>query len=646
MMRIFTSIFFFLINFIVIAQVSNSDEKKVDKIFEQAKIAYQKDLSGKALKLIDEVLAIYPSYFEAYLLKIDIYRELDSIAPQIKSIEKALKINSEKHPKLYYLLGTALYRSGEYNKAISSFNEYLFRVNDSDPFVKRAQQTKVKCENALILFKMPVKFEAINLGLNINSVDDEYWPSLTVDSKTLIFTRLVGSRASVVSKNFHAQEDFYTSNFENNEWQKSLPLSAINTLNNEGAQSISTDGKLLFFTACSRKDSKGSCDIYFSRNKGGEWSVPENCNEPVNSPFWESQPSISANGETLYFVSSRPGGKGGMDIWKCNLKGFGNFGNPIWGEPINMGDSINTSGNEISPFIHPDGKTLYFATDFWPGMGGFDMFYSRSLNDDKWSAPVNLGYPINTFKDEQGLIVDANGKNAYYSSDRPGSRGMDIYSFQLHKNAQPRPVSYVKGKVYDAETGKEICATIEIVDFENSKNPIKGETCWDKGEFLLCLPVGKEYLFNVSKEGYLFYSDNIKISVESERIDPKILDIKLKKIEVGGSVILRNIFFNTASYEILENSKIELEKLVSFLNLNSTIIIEIRGHTDIIGTSEYNKVLSENRAKAVYEFLANRDINKERMTFAGFGFNKPISTNETDEGRALNRRTEFRIIKK
>jgi outer membrane protein OmpA-like peptidoglycan-associated protein len=639
-------IFLFMLLYLFTSGQTNSpNEKKAAKLFEQAKTAYDSKLLNKSLNLLDEVLAVDSGFLDAYLLKSDIYQDLDSVRLHIQAVENALKIAPDKNPKLYYLLGKAYYRSGKYQNAGTAYANYLQRVNDNAPFVANARQGIVKCQGAVNLLKRPVLFESVNLGNNINSDDDEYWPSITVDGKTLIFTRLVGSKSISTLGRSLAQEDFYTSNLVNGAWQLSTPLASINSTYNEGAQTISTDGKLLFFTACTRNDGLGSCDIYFSRNKGGEWSVPQNADRPVNSPSWESQPSISANGESLYFVSNRAGGKGGMDIWKCNLKGFSETGNPIWGNPVNLGDSINTPGNEMSPFIHSDGKTLYFASDYWPGMGGYDIFYSRLKNDLSWTTPQNIGYPINSFKDEQGLVVDASGKNAYYSSDRPGSKGMDIYSFELYQDARPTPVSYIKGKVVDEDTGAPVCAKVELTDLENAQSVIRGESCWEKGEFLMCLPLGKEYAFNVSREGYLFYSDNFQLKEKKEIIDPYILEIKLKKIKVGGAVVLRNVFFNTASYELLPESKVELQKLIDFLSLNKTVSIEIEGHTDNVGSAEMNQALSESRAKEVYKYLTNNGIDINRMKYHGYGLSKPVSSNDTSEGRALNRRTEFVIIK-
>lgn len=626
-------------------QINSSGEKKAIKLFEQARQAFNSNSYGKSLDLLKNVILLEPGFLDAYLLRSDIYQEMDSVAQLIKSLDMAIHISPETNIKSYFILGNAYYKSGFYQEASDCYQNYLKRVDEKAAFVTRARQNMKKCSGAVNLLKHPVSFNAITLGGNINSVDDEYWPSITVDGKTIIFTRLVGSNTSAAERKGMVQEDFFTSNLVNKIWQPCEPISTINTEYNEGAQTISSDGKLLFFTACTRSDGRGSCDIYFSRNKAGEWSVPQNAGEPINSMNWESQPSITANGETLFFVSNRKGGKGGMDIWKCALKGFSEWGNPIWGYPVNLGDSVNTPGNEMSPFIHSDGKTLYFASDYWPGMGGFDIFYCHQRNDTVWSHPQNIGYPINSYKDEQGLVVDASGQNAYYSSDRPGSKGMDIYSFELYKDARPTPVSYIKGKVIDEDSGKPVCAKVELIDLDNSSSVIKGESCWEKGEFLMCLPMGKEYAFNISTEGYLFYSDNFKLKQVADIIDPYILEIKMKKIKIGGTVVLRNVFFDTNSYELLSASKVELQKLIDFLNLNKSLIIEIEGHTDNVGTSEFNQKLSEARAKEVYKYLLNSQIDPSRMKFRGYGFEHPISSNETPEGRALNRRTEFRIIK-
>ncbi|HEY3372473.1 MAG TPA: OmpA family protein [Prolixibacteraceae bacterium] len=626
-------------------QSYSTSNKKAIKLFEQAKLASNNSLYPKSLQLLQQAIALDPNFLEAYLLNSDMYQEMDSVSLQIQSLEAAIRINASKYTKLYYTLGNACYRSGLYQKAVDSYSKYLEIAGQNGTFISKARQNIVKCTSALDLIKHPVAFNAKNMGTAINSSDDDYWPSFTVDGKTLIFTRLLGAGEPSGKGRTMAQEDFYTSHLIDSQWQPSEPVSSINTTDNEGAQSISPDGKWLFFTACGRNDGMGSCDIYFSRNKGGSWSLPRNAGEPVNSPAWESQPSMSANGQSLFFVSSRKGGKGGMDIWKCNLLGFSEAGSPVWSQAVNLGDSINTPGNENSPFIHPDNKTLYFASDTWPGLGGFDLFYARQNGLD-WSKPRNIGYPINSFKDEQGLVVDASGKNAYYSSDRTGSRGRDIYTFEMYADARPTPVSYVKGKVIDADSGEPLCAQVELIDLHEPASVVKSESCSEPGEFLMCLPLGKEYAFTVSKEGYLFYSENFQLKEKTELVDPYILEIKLKKIDIGGSVVLKNVFFNTGSYELLPESKGELQRLIDLLTANKTIRIELQGHTDNVGTEATNLNLSERRAMEVYKYLVTNGIKAERLIAKGYGYSKPISNNDTPEGRSLNRRTEFKITGK
>lgn len=628
------------------AQSYSSNNKKAVKLFEQAKQASTNELFARALQMLDEALKLDSTFFEAYLLSSDIYQEIDSIHLQVKTLERAVRIRTAKYPKIFYTLGNAYYASGNYQKAIDSYNQYIEEAGSTGTFVVQASQNKEKCSQAVYLVQNPVPFDVKNLGPTINSADDEYWPSLTVDGQMIIFTRLLGSGNFAGPVPDLLQEDFFTSQLIDSLWQPSVPLASVNTRDNEGAQSISSDGKLLFFTACGRKDGVGSCDIYFSRNKGGIWSTPRNAGIPVSSGTWESQPSISANGKTLYFVSNRKGGKGGMDIWQCDLLSFSERGLPVWGPPVNLGDSVNTPGNENSPFIHSDNQTLYFASDYWGGLGGYDLFYSRKLEEINWTKPRNIGYPINSFKDEQGLVVDATGKHAYYSSDRDGSQRRDIYTFQLHADAQPTPVTYIKGVVTDAATGEALCAMVELTDLKDTTSSTQVESCWEPGQFMVSLPLGKEYAFTVAKEGYLFYSENFQLKEKMDYVDPYIIEIRLRKIQPGSSVVLRNVFFKTDSYELLPESMSELNRLADLLKTNPGIHIALEGHTDNVGSEQYNTNLSQSRAQEVHNYLVNSGIAKERMTYKGYGFTQPVSDNDTPEGRALNRRTEFRIIRK
>ncbi len=628
---------------IVSAQKLSTENKKARKLFLEAQDAYSLRNDLEAIKLLQGALAEDSSFFEGHLLAADIYKELDSTRLQITSLEKAAEINISKYPKIFYVLGNAYLKMGNYGEAKNAFESYINKNSGNHPFYKKSVENVKRCKFALSLMNNPVDYEAENLGKAINTDFDEYWPSLTIDGKTIIFTRLSPSVLSNQQR-AHFQEDFYMSSLVDGKWEEAKPLKDINTPYNEGAQSVSADGKLIFFTACTQTDGYGSCDIYFTQKIDNYWTKPKNVGAPVNSASWESQPAISANGEYLYFVSNRAGGVGGMDLWRCRLKGARTNGSLVWGKPENLGEAINTKGNEMSPFIHSDSKTLYFASDYWPGMGGLDIFYSRLKNDTVWQKATNLGYPINTHKDEQGLIVDASGRNAYYSSNRPGSKGLDIYRFELFEKARPNPVSYVKGKVIDEEEYFPVCAKVELIDVEANKLTAKTIWCDGQGEFMMCLPLGKEYAFNVSGKGYLFFSENFSLKEVRDVSDPKIMEIKLKRIKVGNSTVLRNIFFKTNSYELLKESIAELELLKGFLANNPTVKIEIGGHTDTIGTEKYNNQLSEKRASAVYKYLLDHGVNADRLSFKGYGWSKPIDTNETAGGRAKNRRTEFRIL--
>ena len=320
----------------------------------------------------------------------------------------------------------------------------------------------------------------------------------------------------------------------------------------------------------------------------------------------------------------------------------------------------------MSPFIHTDNKTLYFASDGLIGMGGCDLFVSRKillypsdrlpapnpsgersdgLQNSEWQTPVNLGYPINTYKDEIGLIVNARGNLAMFSSDRLSKQGKDIYEFDLYEQARPVKVNYVKGKVFDADTKKRLKAKFELIDLETAKIVVESHSNSINGEYLVCLPIDKNYALNVSKKGYLFYSENFSLKNLADPSKPYFIDVALQPIKVGEKVVLKNIFFETDSYELKLESKAELEKLIYYMKENPGIKVEISGHTDNVGSKEHNKKLSHNRAKSVFEYLT-QDFPSltERLTYKGYDYSEPIATNDTEEGRAKNRRTEFKII--
>lgn len=596
-----------------------------------------------AEKKLNKAIGLDNNFLEAYCMLAEIKERNNDRVTALKYYYKAYEIDPNNDLSLCYKIATNSYRLGEYNSA----KEYMdkFWKNSDTLKLKNTVVSKIKSfiDFSYISYNNPVDYNPISVGIGVNTEYDEYWPSLSIDEQTLVFTRLLPRNIKPTgNKMYDFQEDLFVSQRDivTNDFQKAFPMQGtINTANNEGAQCISADGKTCVITCCNRPEGKGSCDLYIMFNRNGRWTVPENM-KTVNTEHWESNPSLSADGKILYFSSGRPGGYGKKDIWKVRLDAKGN----AIGKAENLGNIINTEDNDVSPFIHPDGKTLYFASDGHPGMGGQDIFFSRSDSNGKWQKPINMGYPINTIGEEQGLIVNAKGDLAMYASEK-NSNNLDIFMFKIPLEIQPTTVTYIKGYIYNIKNKEKIgdadCVLINL-ETKEKENSMMSESI--TGEFLVAVPANNDYAFNVYKQGYLFYSENFSLKNIKNPSEPFLINIPLTPIEEGSTVILKNIFFEFNSFELLPESFAELGKLVEYMTNNSTIKIEIGGHTDNIGSKEYNKNLSENRAKAVYEYLINNGINKERLSYAGYDFSKNISTNETEEGRALNRRTEFKII--
>lgn len=586
--------------------------------------------NDQAISQLKLAIAADSKFIEAHNLLADVLHSLQQDKQAIPEYRAVLDLNPEFNRAVYLKLGQCEISNGEYTKAQPHLEKYLTYpyVTEANRFLARKLITD--CDFSIYALENPVPFKPINLGPEINTADDEYWPVGTADESTLIFTRKINNN-----------EDFYKSSKVNGKWQTAVYLSnQINTPNfNEGAESISQDGKYLFFTGCNRPDGLGRCDIYIAEKNGDSWKKPFDLPPPVNTPGWESQPSISADGKTLYFVSNRKGGYGGYDIWKSQLTAKG------WGEPVNLGPNINTPFDEQSPFIHPDDSTLYFCSNGWPGMGNKDIFVSR-LGKDGWLRPENLGYPINSSGDENGLTITASGAYAFFASNNlNGYGGYDIYTFELPIADRPHMVTYVKGVVTSGLDHKPLEAAIEIIDLEQDKAVFQNYSSELTGDFLATLTSGKNYALNISKNGYLFYSEHFSL-IGHEAKNPYNVTVSLDPIEIGKKVILKNIFFDTNKFDLKTESKSELKKIIEFLNLNPTVRIEISGHTDNQGNDQINQALSENRAKAVYQYLVNNGVIAQKLLYKGYGKTQPIAPNTTDDGRALNRRTEFKIVGK
>ena len=622
-----------------IAQQTGPLGKKADALYNEAKIQAVAGDRSKAVGLLNQIIRSYPEYYMAYFGLADIYHGTNQQIPEKEALIKGLEIAADRFPRGYKFLAEILYKEAEYDEALKIVEHFNILKK---PLTPDENQLLQSCRFAAVAIKSPVPFLPENAGPSINTTAEEYWPSLNGESNALIFTRLI-RKDTVGKKIFMPQEDFYLSRIDSNGWQKARPLGPpINTDDNEGAQCISPDGRLLFFTGCNREDGLGSCDIYMSVKQNGIWSNPVNLGSPVNSASWESQPSISADGRWLYFTSNRKGGKGNMDIWRAEQTGVTQNGFPVYAKVINM-EMLNTTGNDNSPFIHADGKTLYFASDYWPGMGGKDLFVVQ-VDSAKIDIPRNLGYPINTSKNEEGLVVEVSGKKAWFASNQSGFGGRDIFKFSLPEQDMPQQVSWVKGIVSDKITGRTLLAEIGLNDLVTNKSVQHLYPFENDGGFLFCLPSGHNYGLSIEKEGYLFHSENFNLLAENNRQQPLSLNIKLEPIAIGISTILKNIFFETDSFRLKSESKEQLREIVVFMQKNSKLVIEIGGHTDNKGSESYNFNLSAKRADAVVKYLTDNGIASSRLKSKGYGFSNPIADNLTDDGKARNRRTEFKIL--
>ncbi len=637
MRRISTLIFIYIFSIVQLSfgQWYKPEElpKKTQELFREALNEINYSNYEKAFQLLDECLKKNPRFLDGYLIKAGIYSEQKNYPASVELYEKAVYEDTVYAQGFMMVYSIALAGNGEFQKALDAINRYLQLTNLSERTRKSAWQKKVSYEFAINLemqkTNIGYKFTPINMGDKINSKYSEYFPMMTIDRSTIIFTR----------KGEKRNEDFYSSTRIGDDWKIAMPLEGnLNTPNNEGAQTISQDGKTLLFTACEMEDGYGSCDLFVSYLKNNQWSERMNLGSTVNSEHWESQPSLSPDQQVLYFTSSKPNGYGGSDLYYCTL-----LPNGKWSEPVNMGPDFNTPGEENSPFIHADNQTFYFASSGLPGYGGTDLFISRKQPDGKWGKPENLGYPINTIDDEGTLFVSADGKTGFFASDGMDSRGgLDLFTFELPDYAQPVKTLWITGKVFDKRTLNGVPSMVELKDLERNETICKIQTKVD-GTYLIPMPVGKTYAFNVNRKGYLFFSETF--SMKDKLVDSGyVVDIALTPIEINASITLKNIFFETGKSELQAASFYEMNKLIQLLIDNPTLKIEIIGHTDNVGKASDNMTLSVHRASAVVNYLVARGIDRKRLNQKGMGSTQPIAENDHEEGRAKNRRTELKVL--
>ena len=509
-----------------------------------------------------------------------------------------------------------------------------FLAFDPEPrmraLIAQAEQILVNAGFAKVAVANPLPYTPEPLPAGVNQLDLQYFPVVSADNELLVFT----------GRDNGTDEDIFQSVQRNGVWQEAKPIAELNTNKNEGTCALSADGRTLIYTICQPQSQGGygSCDLYVSYRNGEQWSGSMNLGSQINTPSRETQPSLSADGRVLYFASDRPGGFGKHDIYRAQKREDGS-----WSKPQNLGKSVNGSGDEISPFIHTNGLSLYFSSESYPGMGGLDVFRSE-YEGGRWSSPKNLGYPLNTAEDQISFFVTADRKTGYISEEKrmANSQFARLLSFPMPEDIKPtKSLAYVKGIVTDKETGRPLRAELALRDV--SADSLVSDVHSDSvsGSYLITLPQGAQYALFVSAPGYLFSSSAFDYTLQMGQSVEQ--NIALEPIKVGSAVRLNNIFFATDSYELENKSRTELNRVVSFMNKNPEVKIVLAGHTDNVGGEGYNQQLSQQRADAVKSFLLNAGVAANRLRAKGYGETQPEASNETEEGRAQNRRIEFEI---
>lgn len=643
-----------------------SSNKKALKLFNEALAlpAYQ---SKMQYDLLLEVVQIDPEFVQAWYLLADYNRKKAETASaeaiptyRKRALNQYLKVLEicpafDRYFSLYYL-GYYHFELKEKDKALRYFNDYLAKV-DKGLEAEKARKMSADLTAYFDLINNPVPFEP-KIVSGVSSGKDEFLPMLSTDGDFIFYTHRFDSYDKYTT--IQKQEEQFTIARRTGEegsllYEKGhkMPF-PFNQGHTQGASSITIDNNHIFITLCDFVKGYGqpynNCDIYTSDFIHGEWTAFRNLGPNVNrETTWESQPSISPDGKTLYFASIREenigGNQGGYtsDIYRSHLGKDGN-----WSKAENLGPGVNTPSNEKSPFIHSDNTTLYFASDGRIGVGGYDIYYTRAEKNGQWTEPKNIGYPINTEGDDLGLIVSRDGRRAFFSSNKlSGQGGWDIYSFELHPEAKPDSVLFVKGELLDDQGQPVQDASVRITSSDGTR-VMEGMVDKLTGKYAVAIACQREdeFLMVVDREDYIFTSKYISVREEAQIDRPMEVKFEMKPLKVGAQVELKDILFATNSADFDAGSLLVLKEFAAFLKNNPSVVIAIQGHTDNVGGDAFNLELSERRAKAVENYLVERGISPTRMSSKGYGLSRPIRSNDTEEGRARNRRTEFVIMKR
>ncbi len=599
----------------------------------------------EAERYLRKAVMLDPEYADALYLLGDLYVMMMQIEKTEALWTKLLEVCPDYKPEVKYFLGAILLEHGKREKAISLFEDFL---DDRDRDMGFDIEVKAALKEARLKEKLldnPITFNPKPVR-DISGPEDEYLATISPDQETMYFTRRskkVNRRDGPAARVRMVEEFSKAERREDGRFTAGEPLpSPFNESYNEGGPSVTADNTELYFTVCEDLQGYKNCDIYYSeRDAHGYWTTPRSVGDHINRrDSWESQASVSANGDALYFTSNRSGGNGELDIYKCQRLEDGS-----WSSPKNLGKAINTNGNEKTPFIHSDSRTLYFTSDGHAGLGGFDIFYARATGDSTWEAPKNIGYPINTDQDDLGLFVSLDGATAYFATNKlTTANGWDIYSFELPALARPEEVTLITGQLLDENDDPVEGASLEIKNLktqEITRINVDKET----GNYARVVQTKPEedLIVSVKKKGIAFSSKYIEVGASSKVVKAPLA---VQELEVGKEYTLNDINFESNSYELDQVARSVIDEFIIFLKDNPELKADIQGHTDNVGDDNTNRQLSQNRAKTVYDYVLQKGISPQRLSHHGYGETRPIADNETEEGRARNRRTVFVITSK
>lgn len=675
-----------------------------------------------ALFEYDTAIKLAPAYPYPYGRIGAIYQRLKNYPLAITYYNRAIKLDSNFDVYNYYNLGPCFRIMEKHDSAVIALKEFLRRmqpVNHYDTASMKDADWWIKFNLGCIVEKAKAKNTEEPVKLTeISSNYDDFGPSVTADGQVLYFTsRRAGTNSKQEIETSDFGEDLFvshrdTSRHDTIRWGPAAPLPApLNSIDDEGAATISADGQTMYISLCRRPDGVGDCDIYKSDLVGNEWTKPVNMGRSINSPLWDAQASVTADGQTLYFSTRRPGSMDSSEDLYVTYKNT----DGSWTPPRNLGEPVNTRFNECSPFISADGRTLYFASNGHPGYGNLDLFMSRRLDDGTWSEPVNLGEPINSYGDDAFLTIPASGDKIIYSSQRANPRGpLNLYQAILPLQFRPGPVTLVAGTVFDRVTKQPVGARVEVNDLKTDQLVAVYRANKVTGKFYIALGTGKLFGITALADGYVHFSDSVQvpdtISYREVTHDlpltplPNYAGSQVDKEPKnpngngqngngqngngqngngqngngqngngqnrngqngngqngngqngngqngndqngGATITLNNIFFDFNKSDLRPESRTELRYLVDMLKKEPRYRIEIDGHTDSVGTAAYNQKLSEARAQSVRTYLIAQGVAAKRVVAKGYGATKPLVPNTTEEGRSKNRRTEFRFLK-